>query len=374
MKTLCFIIVPALIIGVLISSLWEPAPYEEQLFQVQMEQALPEHAAALRHEPVELRAQLLEYGADPLLFAKARLALLRYPKMSKPILKLYGADPQFQAVLQDYGEHAIPPIHYFLTHEVLTVALMDKARNEARTAYEMARGLRTEEQSEAAEPGSAKIETELTPDERGMFAVQFIHDEGFNFLSQFVVDADGEVAWIQTERFLQAANSLFFGGIRSLETKYRQKESIELKDVGWATVDLAAGAGALKLLKMGRATTVTGRSMTFSERSLAISPVLLRGSKVAFWLTKRGAPIALTYIAIRHPSVMNSMFGLLANTLDLPVFLVQAFGWTVVLAPVLYVARLLLRPLAFVLINFGKALRWSERIMRSPKPSTTAAS
>jgi hypothetical protein len=372
MKWLLLITIAAFATGLLISFIWKPLPYEEQLIQIQIEQVLPEHAADLRGDPIELRAQLVEYAGDPLLFAKARVALFRYPAMAKPILNAYGTEPKFQKVLREYGEHAIPPIHHFRTHDVLTVTLMEKAATTAQTIYGKARGLWTGESTQEVEAESNKP-AELNADERGLYAVQFIHDEGHNFLGQFVVATDGEVGWIQTERFLQGTTTLFFGGIRSLETKYRQKESIELKDVGWATVDLAAGAGVLKILKMGRAATVTGRSMSFSQRSLALSPALMRGGTVAAKLARYGAPVALAYVAIRHPSVLNSMFGLLAKALGLPVFLVQALGWGLVLAPVLYVARLLLRPLAFILVGFGSALRWLERSMRS-KSTTVAAS
>jgi hypothetical protein len=358
MKSLFLAIIAALVTALLISWAWKPIPYEERLVQLQVEQVLPELAAELRSEPVELQAQFIDYAADPLLVAKARLALLRYPEMARPILEIYGADPDFQKVLRDYGEHVIPPIHYFLTHDVRTVKWMKQAGEAARAIEDKARGMWGEREARSEESeGSRSSDGDLTAEERGWYAVRFIHDEGHNFLGQFVVRADGEVKWVQTERVLEVANTLFFGGIRTLETKSRMEQPVELSDVGWAAADVAVGIGVLKVLRMGRSATVAGRSMSFSERSLALSPALLRGSAFGVRLAKYGAPVAVAYLALRHPSVLNSMLGMLADAAGLPVRLVQALGWTLVLLPLFYVVRLLLGPMGVVLVGLGRGLK-----------------
>jgi hypothetical protein len=365
MKRLFLVAMAAIATALLLSWVWRPMPYEERLVQLQVEQLLPEYAADLRNEPVELRAQFIDYAGDPLLVTKARLALLRYPEMARRILDLYGADAEFQTVLRDYGEHAIPPIHYFLTHDVRTVEWMKQAGETARAMEEKARRLGGERQAGPEEPAAARSsDVKLTDEERGWYAVLFIQDEGHSFLGQFAVRADGEVVWIQTERFLEGANALFFGGIRTLETKSRLDQPIELKDVGWAAADVAVGVGVLKVLRLGRSATVAGKSMNFSQRSLALSPALLKGSAVAARLAKYGAPVVVAYLALRHPSVLNSMLGLLAEAVGLPVLLVQALGWTLVLLPLLYLIVLLLRPLAAVLVCLGGGLRRLEMAMR----------
>src|SRR5690606_39155814 len=141
------------------------------------------------------------------------------------------------------------------------------------------------------------------------YAIQFLTLEGYDFLGQFVVSQDGEVGWVQTERVLEGINSFFASGVRGLETRLRRDEAVGLGDVGWAAVDVAIGVGALKVLRMGKAGSASARSLTFSERSAALGSGLWRGSVVGARLVKYGAPAVLAYIAVRHPSVINSMLG-----------------------------------------------------------------
>ncbi len=357
MKKLRVLLLLALLSALGIALARPPLPYEERLVQLQLEQLWPEYAAELRDEPLELRALLVDYADDPLLATKARLALLRYPQMARPILQLYGAEPEFQHILRAYGENIVPPIHYFLSHDIRTLALIDQAGETWRALQEAAGRLQAALQARSPPPAAeAGSEGGLTAVERGWYAVLFIHDQGHNFLGQFVVRADGEVRWIQTERWLEAANALFLGGVRALETKHRLDQPIEAADWGWAAVDVALGVGVLKVLRMGRAGAVAGRPMSFSQRSLALSPALLRGSAVTARLARYGAPLALAYVALRHPSVLNSMLGRLAATLGLPVLPVQVLGWSLLLLPLLYLAQLLLRPLAALLAVLGATL------------------
>jgi hypothetical protein len=84
---------------------------------------------------------------------------------------------------------------------------------------------------------------------------------------------------------------------------------------------------------------------------------LLRGSALGVRLAKYGAPVAVAYLALRHPSVLNSMLGMLADAAGLPVRLVQALGWTLVLLPLFYAVRLLLGPMGVVLVGLGRGLK-----------------
>ena len=188
--------------------------------------------------------------------------------------------------------------------------------------------------------------------------------EGYDFLGQFVLTQNGEVAWIQTERVLEGINRFFASGVKGLETKLRRDDPIAAGDVGWAALDVAIGVGAFKMLRMGKAATVSARPMTFSQRSAVLGAGLWRGSVVGARLVKYGAPAVLAYIAVRHPSVINSMLGSVAEKMGLPVGLVQVVGWTFILLPILVLLRLFLRPMAWIMTALTGLLRGGDRWLR----------
>lgn len=361
MRIFLFAAVPAFVAALLITSLHRPAPLEQQLLHLQVEQAMPEYAHELSAEPAELQALFLLYVDDPVLLAKAYLALLRYPTMARPIFSLYGDSEVFQSVLRDYGEDVVLPIQYFLDNEVFTLELMRGLSDAARSALNTVRGLWPGGQAEQDQAEQDRPPQPLTSEERGRYAIHFLHEEGYGFLGQFLLAPNGQVAWVQTERVLENINGFFAGGIRGLETKLRREQAVGVADVGWAAVDVAIGVSAFKILRMGRATAVGGKAMTFSQRSAALGAGLWRGSVVGARLVKYGAPVVLAYVAIRHPSVLNSLLGSAAQKLGLPVALVQVVGWTLVLLPVFLLLRLLVGPLAWLLSGVAGLLRWGER-------------
>src|SRR5690606_3451480 len=189
MKTLCVAAVLALLTALLVTALSPPRPLEAQLMSLQVRQVLPEMAEELEREPAALQALLLSYAEDPVLRAKARVALLRYPEMARPILLAFGDDPSFQDVLRRYGEDVLLPIHYFMNNDVLTLALMHRFSDTARSTMDALRGLWGEE-TLTREPVA---EGALTSEVRAAYAIQFIAAEGHDFLGQFVTNVRGEV-------------------------------------------------------------------------------------------------------------------------------------------------------------------------------------
>lgn len=360
MKCLFVASLLALLGALVITSLYKPKPLEAQLLHLQVVQAMPELAQQLTSESAELQALFLAYIDDPVLTAKARLALLRYPDMARPIFLKFGESQEFQDVLRKYGEDVTLPIHYFLTHEVFTLELMRGMTEMSRSALSAVRRLWND--NEAVEAGANGA---LSSEERGRYAIQFIKAEGYNFLGQFVINTKAEVAWIQTERVLEGINSFFASGVKGLETKIHSDEPIAIDDLGWAVLDVAIGVSALKVLRMGKAGAVGSRSITFSQRSAALAPGLWHGSVIGSRLVKYGAPAVLAYIAIRHPSVINSLLGSAAENLGLPVGLVQLVGWILVLLPILLLLRFVLRPLAWTMAGMVGLLHWADGLLRS---------
>src|SRR5690606_5540841 len=121
----------------------------------------------------------------------------------------------------------------------------------------------------------------------------------------------------------------------------------------------------LKVLRLGKAGALAGRSLTFSQRSAALGASLWRGSVIGARLVKYGAPVVLAYVAIRHPSVLNSLFGKVAEMTGIPVVAAQTVGWMLVLLPLFLLARFFLRPLAWIFAGAGHLLRWLETFLRS---------
>lgn len=352
----------ALIGALLITRWYPPKPLETQLLSLQVAQAMPEFAEPLMREPAQLQALFLTYADDTVLLAKARIALLRYPDIARPLFSLLGDDPAFRDALRNYGEDVLLPIHYFLTNDVFTLTLFRGLSDGARSALQAWRRLLG-----SASDGEPVEPADITPLERARYAVLFVNAEGYDFLGQFVMNARGDVAWVQTERVLEGLNSLFAGGIKSLESKVRRDESVGVGDVGQAALDVAIGVGALKLLRMGRAGVAAGgQSLTLSQRTAVLGAGLWRTSAVGVRIAKYGAPALLAYIAIRHPSVINSLLRDIAESAGLPVPLVQFVGWTLVLLPVFLLLRLLLRPAAWLLAGLVSLLRTLDRRTTSP--------
>lgn len=358
MRRLLLTLLLAVLGALLVIGISRPRTFEQQLLHLQVAQAMPEYAQSVSDEPATLQALLLIYADDDILLAKARLALLRYPHIARPVLLTYGDTAQFQEVLRKYGEDVVLPIHYFYTNEVVTLQLMQQLSDAAQAALGAIKELWP-----GNEPQASPNNGPLSAEERGFYAIQFLLDEGYDFLGQFVMTPGGQVAWVQTERFLEGVNQFFASGIKGLETRLRQEQSVGAGDIGWAAVDVAIGVSAFKLLRMGKATAAGGRTLTFSQRSAAMGAGLWRGSTIGARLVKYGAPAVLAYMVVRHPSLINSFFVSTADALGVPVYLMQVLGWTLILLPLLFVLHVLLRPLAWLLINIGRALRWGDRAL-----------
>lgn len=353
MKTLFVAGLLAFLGALLIAGTYKPKPLEAQLLHLQIVQTLPELSDELADESAQIQALFLAYADDPILLAKARIALLRYPDIARPLFLTYGESPEFQVVLRRYGEDALLPVQYFVTHEVSTLAFMRGVSETTRKALELFSRPKDESPSDSNTQSG-----EMSGEERGWYAIHFVKAEGYDFIGQFVLAPDGQVGWVQTERVLEGINSFFASGIKGLETRLRRDDPIGVGDVGWAALDVAVGISAFKLLRMGKASVVGGRTLTFSQRSAALGSGLWRGTAIGMRMVKYGAPAVLAYIAIRHPSIINALLGSVAEKLGLPVKVVQVAGWTLVLLPVLLLLRLLLRPLAWVAATILSVLRF----------------
>lgn len=352
MKRILHAAVLAAVLAALIAWSWAPRGVDAEIVQLRLERELPAQAAALAAAPIDVKALMLDYAReDEVLAAAAWVALQRHPALAPEVLIGFGTEDSFREVLLDYGAAVVPPIHYFMSHDIASLTLRMRATRAADSLRERWRG----------EVPPVAAQDELTPIERGRQAILFIAEDGHGFLGQFELAADGSVAWVQTERVLEGLNSFFAGGVRRLETRVRRDEAVEFADVGWAALDLAVGVSAFKLLRMGRGAAASARGVSYTQRSAALGAGLLRGSAIGLRVARYGAPFALGYIALRHPSVLNALFGQLAEFAGLPVRVVQTLGWALVLLPVVWLMLVLLRPLAWLLGGVARCCVAADR-------------
>lgn len=330
----------ALLVAALASYASRPVPVEQRLISIQAREALPGFDN-IENEPVEVQAAILDLGDDSLTLLKAQAALLAYPEMARTILPLYASEPEFREVLRTYGESALPPIHYFIRQPISSIEWMNKAARQ----YERAKGYIAELKGE--EPTQQEKAEPLSPEERGWYAVNFLRNEGHDFLGQFVVDASGQTQWVQTERVTEGIAQFFTSGVRQLEADYRTGEEISASDIGWASVDVLVFASAVKVLRAGRTAARATQGARLSTRSAALAAritgsgrLILSSARYAKWPVILGAG----YLVVTHPSLINDFLAGVADVLGVSPVAMQIAGWLIILVPALYLLSWLLWP------------------------------
>ena len=348
MKRLFAIFVLAALLATFFSLAAEPVPVEQKLIRINANDVLGEFPG-IEHESVDLQAVLADMARDPLLILKARAALLKYPVMARQLLEIYGGEPDFQKILRHHGDSVLPPIHYFMSNPVGSIEWMSRIGGQ----YQLFKKWFTNHENGATIVDSVQP---LTPTERGWYAVQYIRTEGHDFLGQFLVNPEGKVEWLASERVLEGLNQLFAGGLRQLEKRQRMNEPIDAGDIGWAALDVAVFAGAVKVLRIGRFAAATTQNASRGTRSAALAVRFSRGGRLVLGsarYAKWPLMVSASYLIITHPSLINDLLVELADVIGAPALLIQWVGWSLLLMPALY----LLRGLCFILGKHNRAGR-----------------
>lgn len=322
-------------------------PLAERVVRLETERVFPEAADELARYSPEVRLVLLDYADDEELVLNARLALLRHPQTAPRVLTLYGAAEPFREILRRHGPAVVPPIHYFLEHDLLGVRLRALLADTPAAPG-----------SDVAAAGSRAVDRDtVAPEVRGQYAIHFIAEEGHDFLGQFVTDEAGEITRVQSERFATGTKRLFTSGLTALETKWRRGDDLTVGDFGWATVDLAVPVVAFKLARAGK---LAGHSARSARASARLARAGAGTARVGRTLAIAGSAAGIGYLAM-NPGVLNSIGAEIAAGLGLPAWLVTGALWLVLLLPVLILLRLghrwLLRPVWRLLL----LLRWLWR-------------
>lgn len=300
---------------------WASAPMSatERVVRIEATEALPHLADDLERWPVDVNATLLDYADDQRLVLAAQLALASHPEPARTVLGLYGTTPEFKRILRRYGANVVLPIHYFLQHESLLLRL----RHRATTAFG------------DDDSSTANSDASLTAIERGWYAVGFIESEGHDFLGQFVLDSNGNVSWVQTERFATGAKRFFTSGLTSLEEKWRRDQQVGAADYAWATVDVLVPVAAFRIAKAARA----GRVARTGQIAGVGGPTVRLSARTV----GAGATLATAGYLAMHPSLVGDIAHGIAEALALPGWLVEFGLWFLLLLPVLLIARGLYR-------------------------------
>jgi hypothetical protein len=335
--------------------------YEEQLTGVAVRQSFGNSATQIAAEPLEVQSLLLDYSENESLLLRARLALLRYPHMARRILPVYGGEPEFQEALLTYGEAVLLPIAYFMDHDLASLEMrraLGEHVEEAKLVYARLMGSPQDFSPPAMTPGSR-----LTAEERGWYAVQFLLDDGYDFIGQFTVGPDGKADRVQSERITEGLTDFFFGGVQGLETRWRRDAEVEGPDLGWAALDVAIIASSVKLFKTanaGRAVApadagiTAARSGAFSGRTARLSSrVLARGGRFGIAAARYGAIPMAVYLMFRYPSLINATLAELGGWFGVEPLVVQFVFWFVAISVILRFALFLLGPLSWVLRSLG---------------------
>lgn len=349
MRKLLLILGLATVIALVSTVTSQPMLIEERLIQIQAEDTLRDFPR-IENEPLEVQAALLDMADDELLLLKARAAYLRYPAMTREIFPVFGPEPEFREILRLYGENILPPIHYFLSNPVGSIELMNDLANKYQAAVEFFTGNETAENGTAGRQNAPRKE-KLSREERGWYAVRFIEEEGHDFLGQFVVNDQGDIIWVRTERVLENINQFFASGIRNLEIQHRTGDDVSAADIGWASVDVLVFASALKVLRVGRAVAVSSRGAARGTRSAALAARLTTSGRMLMTTARYAkwpAVVGVGYLVVTHPGIINDFLAEVSEILGYPAKLVQFLGWMLILLPVLYIGswvfRLIVRP------------------------------
>lgn len=336
----------------------DPISYEERLLRAGLADRLGSDARGLHGEPAELQALLLDYSLTPELLHKSRFAIAKYGDDARLVLSRYGDHPEFQRILRQYGEGVVPVVAYFHDHDPPSVRLLAKLKRAGRG--------------------------EWGADERGWYAVESIASDGHDFLGQFAVGSDGKARWLQSERFAEAASSLFGSGVIALERKHALDETVRAADVFWAGVDVAivfSTVRALRALRFGGAAAGgaaagartgavgAGRGASLLERTRLIGVRVVPRGAVGRAIVKSGAAALIVYVVVRHPSVLNGVFEHVAATLGWNPFVVRALGWALLIGAALALVTAFAGPLIAALVLAASILlRALRRVQRLAHP------
>ena len=383
MRIWLMMLVTAIVLAGGLSVLASSESYEPRLVRLEAQRTLPSIEASLAHESAGINAMFLHYADDQALWMSAHLSILRYGDIARQALVEYAHLTEFQQVLVRFGPDAVLPVLYYRDNDIATL----RAQHWMGERYQQVSRLWGEEEPDDAKSQDVPPESaQWTPYRRGQMGIGLLNTEGHALLNQFVVDSDGEVHWLQSERVVAGIGDFFTSGIRNLENQWRRNEAIGASDVGWAGVDLLVMASTVKVLRAGRVargTRVGSIEAQGAQAGLRHGFVAEGGRFASLPSIAKVAAVATTaYVVVRHPSLVSALGANVAKWLGLPVWLGQFVIWLLVLLPVLLITRFVWRwvlvPVLWLLLPllrffFSRLVATINAVERQRKDVTTPA-
>ena len=394
-KIFIFLII-SLIISAAIAKFSSTFSLDEKLVSIQSKELLYDYDKSIPEEPAEIQSLLLDYISDKDYFYKILIAISKYQDMARDVIIIYGNDEEFIYILKEYGESVIPPIFYFVQNDITSLTLMQKAGEgiagfgrAVASVWNFATG--NEDPVEKQEV--QKEEKKLMPLERGYYAINFINQEGYDFIGQFVVDSNNQVKWNQTERFTEGLASFFTSGVKSIEKKHDLNQEITGSDALWAIADAAVLVSMVKVARLGKSTAqaskVTkseqigksatqlsdagrlgksavqvGESGAALRKSVVISKHLFSKTKYIKKFGKIGVYIGSAVLVVKYPSLINAAIVSFAKLIGIPPHIALFLFWSFVIFFFLYPVMWVLKPVIAVLYH---SIRWIDGAFKSYK-------
>lgn len=395
MKRAYVLLALALLCATPIVLLSDSLSYEERLVRASLRSVLGSDTQQLFGEPSDLQALFVDYSDRPELVWKARIAISKYGDDARNILLAYGAEPEFQNILADYGEGVVPVIQYFQENEPFPdqmARIGEDVGSKAKEAYEAAKQ-RIGKPSAPAPENTQKDRSNHGPIEWGWSAVHEIREDGHNLLGEFAMDGKQKAKRIQVDRALKDVSAFFGAGLRTLETKYKLDQDLDSADLFWAGVDatvIMSTVKALRAVKFARAGEVargtgmadraakvegtlgaSGKDLTLFNRTKLFANRLIPKTWLGQAILKGGAAATLIYVVGTHPSLLNSLFAELATLLGVAPLLVQLLGWWLLIfalsIPLLPIIRVTISALIGTLSVLVNALLWFQPLFTRPE-------
>lgn len=341
----------ALLASVCITYLSGTANYEERLTDIAASRGLPMAAYKAAGNSPKLKELFLEAAADRELTGKLELGLLKYGDRARAVFEMFGDDAPFQEILRQYGEGVVPVVDYFMETDMLILKGGYWAHGQMRDAWLAIRKAILDKQSK---PDQAN-HFPYGPRYRGIYAIEAIHVDGHHFLGQFVLDKDGHVQRVQTDRILETIKKIFAGGLIELESKYDSGDRIQLTDIAWAGADLLSVFGVPKALKFLGGGGKAIEEAAIVRRTTLMGRGVLLGESVGKHVAGAGAKLAAVYLVVRHPSLLSGVFRALGLLAGLPPWISILIGWwgaaflaMLAIIPMLRGATLLITPIRWI--------------------------
>lgn len=325
------------------------ASYEEQLEDIVAARGFSAHAYETTRESPVLKQLFLDAAGDRELTLKLELALIKYQDRARSVLEMFGGDARFRQALRAHGESVIPIVDHFMVTDMVTLWTKAKLEGAWKSIFEFFK--RKQAPADDGEP------TAYGPRLRGIYAIEAILVDGHHFLGQFVLDKNGQVQRVQTDRVLETIKKLFAGGVIDLEQKYRMGETIAVSDVAWAGADILSVFGVTKSAKyLGKPSSVSKpvEEAAAAHRRALMGRTVLTGEAVGKRVAEKGSKVASVYLLARHPSLLSGVFGALGKHLGLQAWLSILMGWW----GIALVAAAAILPLLRGLTLLIKPIRW----------------